>query len=78
MIGLQLKEVSGAPPTEVKTRYDIVLQPIIMGGPIPRLLAADFTGREAQDEVYNYLDHIAQAVIRDSLAKEPVVGEEVL
>ena len=78
MIGLQLKEVSGAPPPEVKIRYDIVLQPIVVEGPLPRLPAADFTGREVQDEVYNYLDRIAQEVIRDSLAKGPVVGEEVL
>ena len=78
MIGLQLKEVSGRSPAEVKTRYDIVLQPIIIKGPIPRLPAADFTGREVQSEVYNYLDRVAQEVIRDSLSKEPVVGEEVL
>jgi hypothetical protein len=45
---------------------------------MPRLPAADFTGREVQDEVYNYLDRVAQEVIRGSLAKEPVVGEEVL
>ena len=78
MVGLQLKEVSGASPPEVKIRYDIVLQPIIVEGPLPRLPAADFTGREVQDEVYNYLDRIAQEVIRDSLAKGPVIGEEVL
>ena len=78
MIGLQLKEVSGASPPEVKTRYDIVLQPIAVEGPMPRLPATDFHGREVQDEVYNYLDRVAQEVIRDSLAKEPVVGEEVL
>lgn len=78
MVGLQLKEVSGASPPEVKIRYDIVLQPIITEGPIPRLPAADFTGREVQDEVYNYLDRIAQEVVRDSLAKGPVIGEEVL
>jgi len=77
MAGLQLKEVSGASPTEVKTRYDIILQPIIVEGPMPRLPSADFTGREVQDEVYNYLDRIAQEAIRDSIAKEPVVGEEV-
>ena len=78
MVGLQLKEVSGASPPEVKIRYDIVLQPIVVEGPLPRLPAADFTGREVQDGVYNYLDGIAQEVIRDSLAKGPVVGEEVL
>lgn len=78
MIGLQLNEVSGAPPVEIKTRYDIVLQPVVIEGPIPRLPIADFGGGEARDEVYNYLDHIAQEVIRGSLAKEPVVGEEVL
>ena len=78
MVGLQLKEVSGASPPEVKIRYDIVLQPIVVDSPLPRLPAADFTGREVQDEVYNYLDRIAQEVIRDSLAKGPVVGEEVL
>ena len=78
MIGLQLKEVSRASPPEVKTRYDIVLQPVFIEGPMPRLPVADFTGREVQDEVYNYLDRVAQEVIRDSLAKEPVVGEEVL
>ena len=78
MIGLQLKEVSKAPPVEVKTRYDIVLQPIIVKGPIPRLPVADFTGREVQSEVYNYLDRVAQEVIRDSLSKGPVIGEEVL
>lgn len=77
MIGLQLKEVSGAPPAEVKTRYDIVLQPITIEGPMPRLPAADFTGREVRDQVYKYLDCVAQEVIRGSLAKEPVVGEEV-
>jgi len=78
MIGLQLKEVSGGSPTEVMTRYDVILQPIIVEGPMPRLPVADFTGCEAQDQVYNYLDRVAQGVIRDSLAKEPVVGEEVL
>lgn len=78
MVGLQLKEVSGASPPEVKTRYDLVLQPIVAEGPMPRLPAADFTGREAQDEVYSYLDHVAQEVIRGSLVKEPVIGEEVL
>lgn len=77
IIGLQLKEVSGASPPEVKTRYDVILQPIVVEGSMPRLPAADFTGREVQDEVYNYLDRLAQGVIRDSLAKEPVVGEEV-
>jgi len=45
---------------------------------MPRLPEADFDGREVQDEIYNYLDRVAQEVIRDSLAKEPVVGEEVL
>jgi hypothetical protein len=78
MVGLQLKEVSATSPTEVKIRYDIVLQPIIVSGPMPRLPVDDFAGREAQDEVYNYLDHVAQEVIRDSIAKEPVIGEEVL
>jgi hypothetical protein len=78
MVGLQLKEVSGTSPPEVKTRYDIVLQPIIVEGPIPRLPPADSTSREIQDEVYNYLDRVAQEVIRDSLAKGPVIGEEVL
>jgi len=78
MVGLQLKEVSGASPPEVKIRYDLVLQPVVIEGSPPRLPAADFTGREVQDEVYNYLDRIAQEVIRDSLAKGPVVGEEVL
>ena len=78
MIGLQLKEVSGASPTEIKTRYDIILQPIVVEGPIPKLPAADFSGGEVRDEVYSYLDHVAQEVIRGSLAKEPVVGEEVL
>lgn len=77
MVGLQLKEVSGASPTEVKTRYDIVLQPIIVSWPMPRLPVDDFSGREVQDEVYNYLDWVAQEVIRGSLVKEPVIGEEV-
>jgi len=78
MIGLQLKEVSGTSPPEVKTRYDIVLQPIIVNGPVPRLPAADFTDGEVHGELYEYLDRVAQGVIRDSLAKEPVVGEEVI
>jgi len=78
MVGLQLKEVSGASPPEVKIRYDIVLQPIVVEEPLPRLPGANFAGREVQSEVYNYLDRIAQEVIRDSLAKGPVVGEEVL
>ena len=77
MVGLQLTEVSGTPPTEVKIRYDIVLQPIVISRPVPRLPTGDFAGREVQDEVYNYLDHVAQEVIRGSLVKEPVVGEEV-
>lgn len=77
MVGLELREVSGPSPAEIKTRYDIILQPIVVEGPTPRLPTADFTGREVQDEVYNYLDWVAQEVIRDSLAKEPVIGEEV-
>ena len=77
MIGLQLEEVSGSLPPEVKTRYDMTLQPIIAQGPIPRLPITDFTGHEVRDEMYNYLDHVAQQAIRDSLAKKPVVGEEV-
>lgn len=78
MVGLQLTEVSKTSPSEIKIRYDIVLQPIAVSWPMLRLPADDFTGREAQDEVYNYLDNVAQEVIRDSLAKEPVIGEEVL
>lgn len=78
MIGLQLKEVSGVSPPEVKTRYDMILQPIVIQGPMPRLPVVDLTGREVQDEVYIYLDRVAQEVMRNSLAKEPVVGEEVL
>jgi hypothetical protein len=78
MVGLQLKEVSGPSPIEVKVRYDVVSQPIVVSWPMPRLPAGDFTGREVQDEVYNCLDHIAREVIRDSLVKEPVIGEEVL
>lgn len=78
MVGLQLKEVSGASPAKIKTRYDIVLQPIIVSWPMPRLPANNFAGREVQDEIYNYLDRVAQEVIRGSLVKEPVIGEEVL
>lgn len=78
MVGLQLKEVSGTSPAKINIRYDIVLQPIIASWLMPRLPAADFTSREVQDRVYNYLDCVAQEVIRDSLAKEPVIGEEVL
>lgn len=78
MAGLQLKEVSGTSPAKIKIRYDIVLQPIIVSWPMPRLSVGDFTGREVQDEVYNYLDRVAQEVIRGSLVKEPVIGEEVL
>lgn len=78
MIGLQLQEVSGVPPAEIDIRYDIVLQPVVMQGPIPTLPIADFSGGEVRDEVYSYLDHVAQEVIQGSLAKEPVVGEEVL
>jgi hypothetical protein len=77
MVGLQLTEVSGTSPAEVKIRYDIILQPIIVSWPMPRLPTDDFAGRDVQDGVYNYLDHIAQEVIWGSLAKEPVVGEEV-
>lgn len=77
MIGLRLEQVSEASPPEVKTRYDMILQPIIVEGPMPRLPVADFTGREVQDELHNYLDHIAQEIVRDFLSKEPVVGEEV-
>ena len=78
IIGLQLEGISDASPPEVKTRYDVILQPIIVEGPIPRLPVADFTCREVQDDVYSYLDRVAQEVIRDSLAKEPVVGKEVV
>ena len=78
LIGLELQELPTSLPPEVKTRYDIVTQPVIVEGPIPRLPADDFTGREVQGEVYNYLDRVAQDIIRDSLAKEPAVGEEVL
>ena len=77
MIGLQFEEVSGSLPPEVKTRYDMTLQPIIAQGPIPRLPVTDFTGHEVRDEMYNYLDHVAQQAIKDSLAKKPAVGEEV-
>ena len=78
MIGLQLEEVSASLSPEIKTRYDIILQPVIVEGPIPRLPIAYFTGREVRDELHNYLDRVAQEIIRDSLAKKPVVGEEVL
>ena len=78
MVGLQLKEVSGASPAGIKIRYDIVSQPIIVSWPVPRLPTDDFTVREIQDEVYKYLDRVAQEVIRGSLVKEPVIGEEVL
>lgn len=78
MVGLQFQEVLGAPPAEIETRYDILLQPIIASWPVPRLPADDFTSREVQDEMYNYLDYLAQEVIRGSLVKEPVIGEEVL
>lgn len=78
MVGLQLKEVSGTSSPKINIRYDIVLQPIIVSWPMPRLPADDFTSREVQDEVYNYLDRVAQDVIRGSLVKEPVIGEEVL
>ena len=78
MTGLQLKEVSGTSPAKIKIRYDIGLQPIIVSWPMPRLPADNFTSREVQDEVYSYLDRVAQEVIRGSLAKQPVIGEEVL
>ena len=78
LIGLELQKLSASLPPEVKTRYDIISQPIIVEGPIPRLPADDFAGSEVRGEVYNYLDRIAQDIIRDSLAKGPAVGEEVL
>jgi hypothetical protein len=78
MTGLQLKEVSGPSPAKINIRYDIALQPIIVSWPMPRLPADNHTGREIQDEVYNHLDRVAQEVIQGSLAKEPVIGEEVL
>lgn len=78
MTGLQLKEVSGQSPAKIDVRYDIVLQPIVVSWPVPRLPADNLTGREVQDEMYSHLDRVAQEVIRGSLAKEPVIGEEVL
>jgi hypothetical protein len=75
--GMELRKYSSFSYT-VKTRYDLVSQPVIVDTALPEYKHLwQRPNKEEIDDLGNVLDHLSVDIIKSSLKGDPVVGEEV-